>query len=192
MWCWHLADTLQQHLKHLSCPKQERSCSAVQLAVFVSLPGSRTTLQPCSLWLTQYKPQAALHPLTLGLHLLAFSSCSYILKSQLSAFIITGKHKIILHCYFFFLFIFEQLCTASRKWMSVVSFPYLEIFPFRDIRVWKLIWLYSIEANRIQIKSFMYFVFQDVLFLKGKLGAELFWKKKIERLGKKIDTSLNN
>lgn len=38
----------------------------------------------------------------------------------------------------------------------------------------------------------MYFVFQDVLFLKGKLGAELFWKKKIERLGKKIDTSLNN
>jgi len=33
---------------------------------------------------------------------------------------------------------------------------------------------------------------QDVLFLKGKLGAELFGKKKIERLGKKTDTSLNN
>lgn len=42
------------------------------------------------------------------------------------------------------------------------------------------------------MKSFTYFVLQDVLFIKGKLRAELLEKKKIERLGNKIDTSLNN
>lgn len=46
---------------------------------------------------------------------------------------------------------------------------------------------YSVGANRIKIKSVMDFVFHDILFLIGKLEAELFGKERaLKALGGKL------
>lgn len=114
-------------------------------------------------WLTQYRKTDCSAPITSGLHLPAFSSCSDILRSQLSAFIITGKCRIILRCYFFFSFSFWNSSIQHQENEGILFHAHiLNFFPFRELRVWKFIWLYSIGANRIQIKCFTYLVLQKI------------------------------
>lgn len=104
-------------------------------SVFVSLPRHRST----PLLLLRVKKELLRSHSYWDFICLQISYCNCIWKSHYSAFIITGKPKIILrhylhHYFFFFFFHFLVALYSIEKRRSIV----LKCFASQDFRLWKL------------------------------------------------------